>query len=234
MKLWSLVRLFGDHSATSIFLISFGMICKKFNLLSGPLIRNLSYLIINLILPVFNLALFLKADLWEFAEIGFILIPLWLFKLGYTYAWAYLCTRLITMPPDFHKPFISLLMADSVNSHMYFLRDELCSDTAFDSSDISKTFGVTLPCDDISKRATFYISFLNALVALGLGPYFIKSGILYKRTYGKSMVWLDQELYFTKFEAEIEKDEENYDLLVGSPNSIQKTDEETEVSCMAT
>lgn len=215
MKFWSLVRLFGDHSATTIFLIVFGMSAKKFRVISGPLVRNLSYLMLYLILPLYNMTLFLPADLVELAEISFSLVPLWLAKLAFTYCAGIAATKLQRMPPYFEKTFIALIMADSVSAHMFFTKDELCSDSSYDNSDTARTFEVNLPCDELSQKMTFYISFLNALVALGLVPYLMKSDILFYRTYGKSMVWIDQELYFTKFEADIEKDKENYEILIG-------------------
>ena len=215
MKFWSLVRLFGDHSATSIFLIVFGMAAKKYGVFPGPLIRNLSYLMLYLILPLYNLTLFLPADLIELSEISFTLLPLWFGKLVFTYGVGLAATKMLRMPPYFEKTFIALLMSDSVSAHMFFTKDELCSDSTYDNSDTARTFGVNLPCDELSQKVTFYISFLNALVALGLGPYLMKSDILFYKTYGKSMVWIDQEFYFTKFEADIEKDKENYEKLVG-------------------
>lgn len=223
MNLWSLVRLFGDHSAVSIFQITIGIASKKFGVFSGPLIRHLCYIMLYLILPLYNLNLFLRADLIELAEISYSLVPLWFFKLIYTYGLGVLCTKLLRIPPYFEKTFIALLMADSVSAHMFFTRDELCSNSAFENSDTASTFGVNLPCDQMSKKITFYISFLNALVALGICPYLMKSDILFYKTFGKSIVWIDQEMYFAKFEVDIEKDKENYELLVGSHLLITET-----------
>jgi len=217
MKYWTLLRLFTDHLAVNIILMAVGIFARRVGIITGPLIRNLAFLMLFLIIPMSNLSLFLKADLLEFLSTAPFILPLWTFRLIMAYGFGQLVARLSSMPAYFTKTFTTLLMADSLVGHMFFLRDSICSKAPQDREDLGSTFDLSLPCDPASDKLSFYISFVDALVLFGLSPYFFHSDLLFYKTFGKSLVWIDHQPYLAKFESDIDKDLENYDLLVGSP-----------------
>lgn len=220
MAFWTLVRLYSSHLSKGIFMMLVGMTARRNEMITGPLVFNLAYLLFYLVIPLTNINLFLKASISEFFSVAVFLVPLWIFKALLSYLFCFVVSSFATLPPYFEKTFIAMLMSDSIASHMNFHSEELCEIVSPANESGVSPFNLKLPCDPYSQKLTFYISLMNGLTVYGIAPYFLKSDYLFYKTYGKSMMWIEHELYFTKFENDIEKDRENYDLLIGNRRII--------------
>jgi hypothetical protein len=234
MSLWSLIRIFSENTAIKASLVFLGLYSRRLGLVRGAHIKWLAFLLVHLVLPLCNVQYFLQADLLEFAQYLPLILPVWLFKILLSYLLALLVFKLVEVPAYFERTFICMLMIDSIQDHLSFLKNNLCGQVD-SKGEGEKLFDIRIPCDAVGDRLSFYIGFFNSLISLGLAPYFLKSDLLFLKTFGKSMVWIDQELYLTKFEADIEKDKEKYEELVGKVLSkVKKIARRTDTFCWST
>lgn len=214
MSLWSLMRIFSENTAIKASLVFLGLYSRRLGIVRGGHIKSLAFILVHLLVPLFNMKYFLGADIMEFVEYLPEILAVWLLKLAVSYLLALVVFRLAEIPAYFEKTFLCMLMIDSVSDHLSSVQQRLCGEARSDRAD-GILLGLRLPCDSVGDRLGFYIGFFNALVSLGLAPYFLKSDLLFLRTFGPSMLWIDQQLYLTKFEADILRDKDQYDQLVG-------------------
>lgn len=214
---WSSIRYCGNQTSSWIYLLIAGLVAKRWDVMSGPFVKSLARLLLFLIVPCFVIRFTLSSDLQENSlRLLPSILVVWLLKLGIAAGLSYTVTKLVTIPTYFTRTFCALLMTDSLMVPNVFYTAGLVSHPqspipaqANDHTTYSEDEYLAL-----AKQFQIAIKLLNSLLLFGIVPWLLKNDYLYLKTFGESIVWINQEPYLAKFETTDMMDQQNYELIV--------------------
>lgn len=191
----TLYWIFFKFELERLFFIFLGTLARKYSLFTGSTIHHFAPVFLWFIIPLDNISTFWNLDLSKLGSSILLLTPIWVWKLTIAAVIGYIVVEfMLDIPIYFRMTFIALLVSEPIFEQTNSVSGNLCF--LVDRTAPKNRFYLDIDCKGGGRDGEF-LKLLNSFVSFLVIPIFLKMDRLVYQKVGKTIIWVDNEAYFS-------------------------------------